>query len=132
MEPSLRDEIILLSCIYCFCLVSIPLTILACYPEKVFDKSSINHHGSTAEWRKRLYIDSIQFLDELNEKNGGNDDLGFSYLMNLSREDFNRSGMNLSVDGLQTLEKSVWRKFKMNNGTVLGPKSVKLPLRVDW
>jgi hypothetical protein len=109
------------------------LTLLTSYPEKVFNKSSsINHQSSTAEWRKRMFIDSIEILDELNEKNRSSDDLGFSYLMNLSREDFKRIGKDLSVERFRKRREMVWRKFQMKNGSALGSKSLKLPIEVDW
>lgn len=133
MDQSLRDEITLLSCIFCFCLLSIPLTLLTSYSEEVFEQpSSINHLRPTAEWRKRLFIDSIEILEKLNEKNKGNDELGFSYLMNLSREDAKRGRINSSVGRFDLRMKSVWSKFDFRNGTVLRSKSLNLPLKVDW
>ena len=131
MEQSIRDDIALLTCIFCFFLFSVPLTIYKNYPEKVYNKSSIiNHRNATnLEFREKLFIDSVEILDELSEKN---DSLGFSYLMNLSHEDFNRGEMKISAEAFEKRMKSVWSKFDLKNGSVLSSNSLKIPLKVDW
>lgn len=133
MEQSLRDDIALLTCIFCFFLLLVPLTILNSYPERIYNESSIiNHRNSTnLEWRKKLFIDSVEILDELSEKDDS-DSLGFSYLMNMSHEDFNRSETKISVEEFEKRMKSVWSKFDLKNGTFLRSNSLKLPLKVDW
>jgi hypothetical protein len=134
MAFTLREEVALLTCIYCFCLLTIPIAIFTkCSPQAKIEVPKINYHNSTdLEARKRLFIDSIDVLETLNRRSNESEDLGFSYLMNLSLEGFDGSQNNFPLRTSKKHIKHAWNRFEFNNGTILRSNSLKLPLKVDW
>lgn len=140
MHFSVREEIIILTSIYCFCLFTIPIIIIDANSKKGHGDDDIVHlNSSELEFQQKVLINSIMVLENLNKNPGQDSELfEFSDLLDLTEEDFLTNYPNALIPTKTSPKsqrkqlKNVWRKFKFVSRTLLTSESITLPLMVDW
>lgn len=140
MHFTVREEIMILSSIYCLCLFSIPLILIdASTNKEPEDDEGAQKNSSELEFQRKVLIDSLMVLENLNEgSEKGSNGFVFSDLLDLSEEDFQEehphvlSSTNNSTKSHGKQTRNAWQKFNFINKTVMRSQSLKLPLAVDW
>lgn len=139
MRFTLREEIIILTSIYCFCLFTIPIIIIDANSKKAKGSKvvpKLERNSSDIEFQRKVLSDSITILENLNKNS--DEIYGFSDLLDLSEEDYAMKYPNLSFPTRisRKMERkrmiNVWKQFDFVNKTVLNSRSLRLPLTVDW
>lgn len=137
MDFSVREEIIILTSIFCFAMFTIPIILIDASSSKAHQVNKIVHKNfSELEFRQKLLIESVSILESLNRHE--NKSISFSDLLKFTESEFvskypNAVPKNSLLPRFQKkLSRNVWKKFGFVNGTVLRSQSIKLPLSVDW
>lgn len=142
MEFSVREELIILTSCFCFCMFAIPIMIFNAkstshrYPVSD-DNNSANLH-SDLDFQRKLLVDSVEILENLNRDKNNNDPLvELADLLGLSEVKFQqkygkvlRKG-NLTARKNRRIVKKIWNNFGFSSKNIL-KGSLKLPLVVDW
>ena len=133
----MREEIVVLTVLYCFCLISIPIILIDASSRKGFrDVKRVNLNSSELEFQRKVLIDSINILENINGNKGNS--FVLSDLLDLTEEEFKIKFLSallpikLPMKLQRKQMRNVWNKFKFINGTLLQSPSLKLPLKVDW
>lgn len=135
----MREELIILTSCFCFCVFAIPIMIFnaksAKHPLEIRTSSK---QYSELDFQRRLLVDSVEILENLNRNKKGNDSLvEFADLLGLSEVMFQQKyenvlrKRNLTAKKIQRIEKNTWNSFGFSNKNIL-KGSLKLPLIVDW
>lgn len=141
MNLTVREEIIILTSCFGFCMFAIPIMI--------FNTTTIHHSNiikipqktfAELEFGRKLLVDSIEILRDLNRKKKSNESLvELSDLLNVNEETFRIKyasslvrNKNLTSKQSRRRTRNAWKKFGFFNGTILRSRSLNLPLKVDW
>lgn len=132
-----REEIIICTLIFSFCVFTVPMIIFTRHAREVDTKLETSKYDrNEIEFRRKVFIDSIGVLDELNRqssKDGSKRDYGFSSLLKITEKEFHSlCDRKISAKTAKKQIRRAWRKFAFKNGTMLRSKSLKIPLIVDW
>lgn len=134
MDVSVREEILILSLIFSFCVITIPIILMTASK----NHGELTKHRTFEEltMKERALIESINILEDLNKRNNVSS-ANFSDILNETDEKiFKKYENNLRQSATFNVPKkqirNVWSKFKLANGTVLKSSSLRLPLKVDW
>lgn len=133
----MREEIIILTSIFCFFLFTIPVILIDASSSKTHQVTAIVHKNfRELDFRQKLLINSISVLEKVNREE--NKSISFYDLLKLSEKDFTLKHpkafpeQTFPTKFQRKLSRNVWKKFRFVNGTVLRSLSLKLPLSVDW
>lgn len=131
----MREEILILSLIFCFCVLTIPVILMSASAHHKGDK---NQHRTYAEltMKERALIESINILEDLNKRSNVSS-AAFSDILNETDEKVfktyeNSLRQNVTFKASKKQIRNVWSKFNLVNGTILKSPSLRLPLKVDW
>lgn len=141
MELSLREELIILTSCFCFCLFVIPIVIFYAQPisrHSVFEDENFINRYSELEFQKKILVHSVEILEILNRHKNNNETLvEFSDLLGISEVKFRQKygkvfhKSKLISRKSPKIFKSVWNTFGFSGKNIL-KGSLKLPLTVDW
>lgn len=137
MDFTVREEIIIFTSIFCFCMFTIPIILIDAASNKTHQMTkTVNKNFNELEFRQKLLIDSIIVLESVNRHE--NNSLTFFNLLNITESDFNKKYPNVLPKNnfhprfQRKLSKTIWKKFNFVNGTILRSQSLRLPLSIDW
>lgn len=137
---SLREEIILLSVIFTFSALTVPVIIYSSHvyrkeppePPMKVDASPFPIPES-AGYRGRMLINSIQLIEGYNRIRGENSTpINLNDVLNVMKP-YEMHELYRSVNRLKiTARESIWGRFTFVNGTLLTSRTTQIPLQVDW
>lgn len=140
MHFSVREEIIILTLIFGFCILTIPIILFDAH-ESRHGFRVIHHDFQTLSFQEKLLIDAFEVLENINRlptQIDLHEKFGLSELLRLSEADFRarfpsvRPKDEFTAKHPKKQMKKVWGSFGLLNGTTLKSRSLRLPLRVDW
>jgi hypothetical protein len=141
MNFSVREEIIILTAIFCFCLFTIPVILLDAHNSRQHVVRVIHHDFEGLSFKEQLLVNSFEILDTINRLPKRVDlqrNFGLSDLLELTEADFRARFPSVRPKDEFTARypmkqiRKVWTSFGLLNGTTLKSRSLRLPLRVDW
>lgn len=132
---TLREEIVILTLIFCFCMFTIPLILITANENRKVNRIKpidVRKDFNELGFKQKVLIDSISVLgSQRNESR-----ITLIDLINSTDDDLRKHYPNLEIDSHSSASpkqvRNVWKKFKFTNGTVLESESLRLPLKVDW
>lgn len=134
MRFTLREEIVILTLIFCFCMFTIPLILITANENRKVNRIKPIVHKDFNElgFKQQVLIDSISVLESQRNESK----ITLIDLINATEDDLRKHYPNLEIgshSSASTIQvRNVWKRFEFTNGTVLKSESLRLPLRVDW
>lgn len=134
MGFTLREEIVILTSIFCFCMFTIPLILITANENRKVNRIKPIVHKDFNElgFKQQVLIDSISVLESQRNESK----ITLIDLFNSAEDDLRKHYSNLktgSHSGASSKQvRNVWKRFEFTNGTVLKSESLRLPLKVDW
>lgn len=135
MVFTLREEIVILTLIFCFCMFTIPLILITANENRKVNRIKpieIRKDFNELGFKQQVLIDSISVLESQRKESR----ITLIDLINSTDDDLHKHYPNLKIGSHSSASpkqvRNVWKKFEFTNGTVLKSKSLRLPLKVDW
>lgn len=132
MGLTMREELTILSLIFSFCILSIPLVIV----NDNLDKHAVSKGKLKSDYvfGEKLLVHSVAILQSINKERDGNDSqFELSDLMEITEIKFAERFPRISFDvQCQKQPIEAWEEFDFESGTVLTSNSLLLPMKVDW
>lgn len=141
MDFTLREEILILTLIFCFCMFTIPVILMSATASSHHHGGDLTHHRTFAELtlKERALIESIYILEDLSQhpSSSNSSSAVFADILDETDETFFKKyesnlRQNFTFKVSKKQMRNVWSKFKLVNGTMLRSSSLRLPLKVDW
>lgn len=145
MNLTFREEITILSMIFVFSALTIPIVIVTSneYQAKPSgDKVDVTpmRIPPISTYRDKVLVNSVRIIEEFNQNHtNASDQITFAKLLGMKPYELRERYLTLThtttKTNVKTAQKNVdviWRHFAFHNGTILTSKSTAIPLTVDW